>query len=168
MRQIPDYQLIDLFSIGHGRRCIKNFTGLLKQLEIDLLIDVRSNPYSRFNPQFRQNTLKESLAQADIDYLFLGDKLGGRPVDPALYINGLLSYEVVKQTNLFRAGISEVVDLVRQNIRVTLMCSESDQNQCHRKHLIADVLVKEGLTVLHINKIDQLEKHQSNLNLNLF
>lgn len=151
--------MIEIYTIGHGNRKIESFINLLNQYQIKLLVDVRSIPFSRFHSQFRQSNLIASLAEAEIKYLFLGKGLGGRPADQALYINGIVNYEAIKETETFKAGINEIISIVKQGIKVTLMCSESDQNDCHRKHLIADELTKLGISVLHINKVGLIERH---------
>ena len=156
------------FTIGHGNRKIETFIRLLTLHGIDILIDVRSLPYSRFNPQFRQATLKASLNDVGITYLWLGNELGGRPKDRSLYFNGQVSYEAIKQTDLFKSGIQQILSFIKSGIKVTLMCSEGDQNICHRKHLIADELIKIGVDVIHINKQGNLEKHIIEPKISLF
>lgn len=72
-------QYIKIKTIGHGSRKIEDFITLLLQNQIETLIDVRTIPYSRFHTQFRQLNLKSSLEKAGINYIFLGNELGGRP-----------------------------------------------------------------------------------------
>jgi uncharacterized protein (DUF488 family) len=163
-----DLQKLNIFTIGHGNKKIENFIDLLHQYQIKTLIDVRTIPYSRFHTQFRQVNLKPSLENAGITYIFLGNELGGRPKNPDLYLNGHVNYEAIKKTELFKGGIQQVINLAHHSIKVTLMCSESDQNECHRKHLIAGEIIKEGLSVMHINKIGNLEKHQIEVKSDLF
>lgn len=129
---------------------------------------MRTYPYSRFHTQFRQGALESSLDAANINYLFLGNELGGRPKDPALYINGRLNYDAVKQTALFHSGIKQVENLAKQGVRLTLMCSEADQNHCHRKHMLTDEFVKDGFIVMHINKSGSLEAEAKDETLGLF
>jgi uncharacterized protein (DUF488 family) len=133
-----------------------------------MVIDVRSVPYSRFHPQFRQSNLKASLEQSGIKYLFLGNELGGRPTNSNLYSNGTVNYEAIKKTAIFKEGINKVLSIAEQKIKVTLTCSERDQNECHRKNLIADVLHERQVTVLHINKVGNVEKHSETANPSLF
>ena len=77
-----------LYTIGHSDHSIPEFVGLLRQHGITLVADVRSQPYSRWTHQFNRETLAHDLAEAGIDYGFMGDALGGRPVDPTLYDPG--------------------------------------------------------------------------------
>lgn len=168
MKQVSDLQYFNVFTIGHGNRKFDNFLQLLKKYNITVLVDVRTFPYSRYNPHFRQKQLTADLLNAGVQYVFLGNELGGRPISPELYLGGKLNHKAVKETQLFKEGIQKVIILAKQNIKVTLMCSESNPNDCHRKHLIADELIKENLEVWHIMKTGDLEKHKTNLNPSLF
>jgi uncharacterized protein (DUF488 family) len=158
MKQISDNKIV-IFTIGHGNRKIEYLIGLLQQNNIGIVIDVRSLPYSRFHPQFKQVNFMNSLISAGITYLWLGKELGGRPADPNLYRNGKADYQAIKVTKLFTDGIQQVLKLAGGNIKVTLICSERDQNECHRKHLIAVELAKLGVIVLHINKVGTIDQH---------
>jgi uncharacterized protein (DUF488 family) len=164
----PDNEQYTIYTIGHGNRKTDDFIYLLKKYEIELLVDVRTYPYSRFHTQFRQVALESSLDVANINYLFLGDELGGRPKDPALYINNRVNYAAVKQTALFRLGIEQVEKLTKQGIRLALMCSEADQNHCHRKHMLTGEFVQDGFMVIHINKSGSLEDEAKDETLGLF
>ena len=70
-----------IYSIGQGNRSIETFFNLLKQYEIDYLIDVRSNPFSRFNPDFSKGKLERVCQSYAVTYVFMGDSLGGKPSD---------------------------------------------------------------------------------------
>jgi uncharacterized protein (DUF488 family) len=153
----PDNDAPAIYTIGHGARKIADFTCLLIKYEIELLVDVRTYPYSRFHTQFRRPALESSLDAVDINYLFLGEQLGGRPKDPALYANGRVNHAAVKQTTLFQSGIEQVKTLAKQGVRLALMCSEADQNHCHRKHILTGEFVNAGFRILHINKSGNLE-----------
>ena len=168
MKQGTEIQRNNIFTIGHGTRDIELFISLLERYKIETVIDVRSIPYSRFNPQYRQLNLREHLKEAGINYLFLGDELGGRPKDKSLYLNDKPNYLAIKNTEGFKTGIEHVLRLANQGIKVTLMCSESDQNECHRKHLIAEEFAKYSVDIIHINKVGEKEKHTSIKMLTLF
>lgn len=93
-----------LYTIEHSTRTLEDFLSLLKKYDIHYLIDIRSQPFSKFNPQFNQNNLKSFLKTHNIIYVFMGDSLGGRPSDPSCYIeNGKIDYEAVKK-RLFHSG----------------------------------------------------------------
>lgn len=161
MKQVSDIQQFKLYTIGHGTRSESIFLNLLNQYKIELLVDVRTFPYSRYNPQFRRIQLEEILKTSGIGYLFMGDSLGGRPDNAELYKNGKLDYLAIKQTSLFKEGIEHVADLVNKNIQVTLMCSESNPNDCHRKHLLSNEFFRKGIRVCHIDKTGDIENYQN-------
>ena len=112
---------------------------------------MRSQPYSRWAPQFNRETLARALQEASIGYQFLGDALGGRPTDPALYDPGQEhpNYPRVEQTPAYQAGIGRLLDLA-QAARVAVMCGEGDYRHCHRHLLIAQTLLARGVRVLHV------------------
>jgi len=74
-----------IFSIGHGNKKIEDFIQELKSFEIQFLLDIRSKPFSKWNPQFNQNELKYKLEEKGIKYVFVGDTLGGLPEDRSCY-----------------------------------------------------------------------------------
>jgi uncharacterized protein (DUF488 family) len=139
-----------LFSIGHSNAEIGVFIALLRHFEITTLVDTRSQPYSRYNQQFRRENLKRSIEEAGIDYFYLGKELGGRPEDPAFYFkNGKVDYDLVAQSPPYLAGIERLLALASEH-RVAFMCAEADYKNCHRYRLITRTLVGRGLDVIHI------------------
>lgn len=140
-----------IYTIGHSDRDTTAFIGLLRQYEITLVVDVRSQPYSRWTPQFNRETLAHDLDDAGIAYRFMGDELGGRPTDPALYDPGQErpDYRRVEQTPTYQSGIDRLLELACTE-RVAVMCSEGDHRHCHRHLLIAQTLLERTVRVLHI------------------
>jgi uncharacterized protein (DUF488 family) len=139
----------DLFSIGHSNHPIDHFIGLLRNAGVTAIADVRSRPGSRRYPWFSAKRLGECLAQAGIAYMSMGDALGGRPLDPALFCDGIADYRAMAATPAFQAGLHQVVEMARRD-RVCLMCAEREPLDCHRCLLIARALAERGLTVGHI------------------
>jgi len=154
------------FSIGHGRRSEESFLGLLKQYGVQYLIDVRSKPFSRFNPQYNQRRLDNFLSAYYIRYVFMGKELGGRPDDPALYDeNGKVSYDLIAQTDLYRSGIERLKTAFSKGLPVAIMCSESKPEECHRSRLIGKTLLDEGITVQHIDENGNLKEQSAVIDL---
>lgn len=149
-----------VFTIGHSTHSLEAFVALLQQHGVTALADVRSAPFSRFNPQFNRDTLKTSLISFDIRYVFLGRELGGRSDDPTCYENGRVRYTQLARTNLFLEGIERVIHGAR-GYCVALMCAEKEPLECHRTLLVAPVLAKSGITVLHILANGSLESHEA-------
>ena len=140
-----------IYTIGHSDHDTATFVGLLRQHGIALVADVRSQPYSRWAHQFNRETLARDLDDAGIAYRFMGDTLGGRPSDPALYDPGQErpGYQRVERMGAYQAGIDQLLELARAE-RVVVMCSEGDHRQCHRHLLVAQTLLKRGVRVFHI------------------
>jgi uncharacterized protein (DUF488 family) len=123
---------------------------LLTQCRIEVLVDTRSQPYSRYAPQFNRESLKTSLEQAHIKYLYLGDSLGGRPAEEQYYSpDGKVDYDRLAQAPFYLEGLERLKKGAEQ-YRLAIMCSEADYHKCHRYWLITRSLVAEGVCVQHI------------------
>lgn len=155
-----------IFTIGHSTRTIAEFVALLAQVGVDLLVDVRSIPRSRTNPQFNADTLPEALAAAGIGYRHL-PVLGGlrhhakdaMPSPNTFWrVAGFRNYADYAATDAFRKGLEELRALSRDYC-CAIMCAEAVWWRCHRR-IIADYLLAEGIPVAHImglGKIDAAE-----------
>jgi uncharacterized protein (DUF488 family) len=152
-----------IFTIGHSTRTIEEFVALLQQVSVDLLVDVRSIPRSRTNPQFNADALPKALLDAGISYRHL-PALGGlrhrkQGAMPSLNtfwrVATFRNYADYAATEAFRKGLDELRALARDNC-CAVMCAEAVWWRCHRR-IIADYLLAEGFPVAHImglNKID--------------
>lgn len=147
-----------VYTIGHSTHSIETLIGLLKSHDMSAVADVRSRPYSRMNPQFNRETLKEALRNAHIQYVFLGKELGARSDDKSCYRNGQVQYDLLAQTELFKNGIDRVTKGARMR-RVVLMCAEKEPIECHRTIFVARKLYEDGLTIKHILADGRLEDH---------
>jgi len=149
---------VELFSIGHSTHTLEALVSILKRHGVTEVADVRSTPYSRFNPQFNRDSLADSLASHGIRYVFLGRELGGRPDDPACYENGRVRYDRVAATPVFQRGLDRVIqDAAACN--VAMMCAEKEPLECHRALLVAQALGDRGVAVQHIRADGTLEDH---------
>ncbi len=151
-----------LYTIGHGNRKPEDFLALLKDFDIEYLIDVRSQPYSKFNSQFNQNEIKFFLERNGIKYIFMGDTIGGRPTDISCYdIEGKVDYEVIKTKDFFLKGIERLKTAYNKDINVVLMCSESKPCECHRSKLIGKVLDVDKIVMKHIDEKGKIKNQAS-------
>lgn len=147
-----------IFSIGHSNHSIEQFVALLRQHGITALADVRSAPYSRFQPQFNKDALERSLKAEGIRYVFLGKELGARSDDRSCYQNGRVRYPLLAKTPLFRKGLERVMTGA-ENFTVAIMCAEKEPLECHRTLLVSRALEVEGVSVQHILVDGGLETH---------
>jgi uncharacterized protein (DUF488 family) len=145
-----------LYSIGHSNIGIDEFIGLLKSNAIQTLADVRSRPFSRWSPHFNREALKASLAEHGIQYVYLGDRLGGRPKAAQFYLqDGRTDYETLAAAPFYLTGIVQLLEIANGR-RVAMMCSEAEYKKCHRYFLITRTLVGRGVEVRHILHSGQL------------
>jgi uncharacterized protein (DUF488 family) len=140
-----------IYSIGHGNKKIEKFIDELKSFKIHFLLDIRSKPYSKWNPQFNQSQLETELKKNDITYVFVGDVLGGLPEDRSCYnYDGKVLYEIIKEKDFFKKGLQRLTTANNKKINLAIMCSESKPEECHRSKLIGQELIKKEVSLNHI------------------
>lgn len=147
-----------IFTVGHSTHSLEHFIELLQSVPITAIADVRSSPYSRFNPQFNRETLEKALKDCGIAYVFLGRELGARSDDPTCYEHGRVQYGRLAKTELFRQGLERVLKGA-QSYRVALMCAEKEPLECHRTLLVSRALESQGVSVGHILADGRIESH---------
>ncbi len=156
-------ELPPVFTIGHSTRTIPEFVELLRCGPVNLLVDVRSFPRSRTNPQYNIETLPEALAGYQIGHVRIGE-LGGRrkksaavPPDVNAYWTNqsFHNYADYMQSEEFRRGLEQLIELSRTH-RCAVMCSEAVWWRCHRR-FIADCLLSQGREVYHLMGSDRVE-----------
>jgi uncharacterized protein (DUF488 family) len=152
-----------VFTIGHSRRSIEEFVGLLQANGIEQLVDIRSVPRSRMNPQFNRDTLPHSLRQAGIDYLHMPE-LGGmrhpRPDSPngAWRNDSFRGYADYMQTPEFAAAVKKLTEIARSR-QIAIMCAEAVPWRCHRS-LVGDALTVRGVVVEDILSAARRQPHR--------
>ena len=145
-----DTKPVTIFSIGHSNQPLEAFLSLLRQHRIQVLVDVRSSPYSKYVPHFNSTPLAIAVKQAGIKYMFMGKELGGRPDDDEFYdAESHVLYNCVALSSFFLNGIQRLKEGGKM-YRVAIMCSEEDPTSCHRHLLIGRVLTEHGVNLLHI------------------
>jgi uncharacterized protein (DUF488 family) len=139
-----------IWTVGHSTLPVEELMELLRSQRIEVLADVRSQPYSHRNPQFRRENLRASLEGAGLQYVFLGAELGGRPPEPEFYdAHGHTRYDLVAGTERFQTGLERLLTGAA-SYRVAIMCSEEDPARCHRRLLVTRALIGREADVRHI------------------
>ncbi len=149
----------DLYTIGHSNHPVERFIKLLKLHAVGAVCDVRSSPYSKFNPQFNRENLRKALKEQGIAYVHLGVELGPRSEDPSCYQDGKVLYERLACTELFLKGMERLRHGM-ESYRIALMCSEKDPITCHRMILICRELRSEPFPIHHILEDGSLESQK--------
>jgi len=147
-----------LYTIGHSNHNIDDFIGLLRAHEISCIADVRSAPYSRYCPQFNQDQIALALRAADIQYMYLGDKLGARPANGHCCDGNRVDFECLAKTEEFKSALARLIEAASHN-RLALMCAEKEPLQCHRSILICRHLRAHNLSIKHILADGTIEDH---------
>lgn len=147
-----------VLTIGHSNHPLEAFMELLSRHRVTALADVRSAPYSRFNPHFNREPLAASLKARGIRYVYLGRELGGRSDDPDDYEDGHIRYDRLARTDRFKDGIGRVARGAAEH-RIALMCAEKEPLDCHRTLLVGRALDGRGVKVEHILADGRLEPH---------
>ena len=148
-----------LFTVGHSTHPVEHFINLLDWHHIDVVADVRSTPYSRYNPQYNRDELKGNLRESGISYVFMGKEFGARSDDPSCYREGRVQYAALATSEPFQSGVGRINEGVAKGHRIALMCAEKDPLECHRTILVAQTLDREGFEIAHILEDGQLETH---------
>lgn len=149
-----------IYTIGHSTHSLEDFIELLKSRGVAAIADVRSAPYSRFQPQFNREALTKSLSDSGIEYVFVGDSIGGRSANEDDYENGRVVYARLKQNDCFENGIRRVI-MGSEKYKLALMCSEKEPIECHRTLLVGQTLFEQGVSVTHIHPDGTLESHEN-------
>jgi uncharacterized protein (DUF488 family) len=145
-----------VYTIGHSTRTIPEFSALLAEAAIELVVDVRAIPRSRTNPQFNKDVLPVTLAKFEVGYEHVAE-LGGRrrrprgaPPSPNTFwrVDAFRNYADYAASADFAAGLSRLLELASRR-RTAIMCSEAVWWRCHRR-IISDYLLAREIAVLHI------------------
>jgi len=160
--KLPVGEQKQVYSIGHSTRSIDDFIKILNAYEIEEVVDIRTIPRSRHNPQFNKDSLRESLKAAKIRYLHMSNLGGLRHAVPVstnqawrnLSFRGYADY---MQTTEFKSAVEKLIELSKRR-RIVLMCAESVPWRCHRS-LLADALLIRKIQTVYIFSATQNKRH---------
>ncbi len=145
-----------LYTIGYANYDLEGFIHALKKRTVDAVADVRSQPFSRYKPEFNRSALRDSLKSAGIKYVFLGDLLGARISDNLLYENDRVVFERVSNSAPFLQGLKRIRKGL-EDFSIALMCAEADPLICHRDILVCRALRSEVAEIFHFIDPDMVE-----------
>lgn len=131
-----------VWTIGHSDQHLQRLLGLLRELRIELVADIRSQPWSRHVPQFNREGLEQALARHGLEYRWLGEELGGRRRPP-------MTFGRIAALPEFRQAALDLAELCRKH-RVALLCGEEDPAECHRRQLVGRALERLGGRLYHV------------------
>jgi len=145
-----------VYTLGHSNVSADRIVELLNGHGVEILVDVRHTPYSRYNPQFNRESLAARAQEAGVDYRYAGDALGGLRANPTYRSGDETSYADIRRRGDYQAGLTQLLREATSH-RTAILCSEEDPARCHRHHLIAQDLLRRGVEVRHIRGDASLE-----------
>lgn len=150
-----------LYTIGYsGFQDAEELALFLKKCNIDVLIDVRSSPYSGHFPQFNKENLQQTLHNKRIYYRNYAESFGARQDNPAFYVDGRLDFERFTGSERFLNGVAKVENSIEKGYTLTLMCAEKDPITCHRAIMISRVFHEAGYDIFHLRPDKDAERHE--------
>lgn len=153
---------ITIFTIGHSTRPIEEFISILKAFNVKLVVDVRTIPKSRFNPQYNSDVLTKSLKNNRIDYVHMAG-LGGLRHTKKDSLNtawknvSFRGFADYMQTEDFKKSLTTLVENAEKQ-QTAVMCAEAVPWRCHRS-LIGDALLVRGIKVVNIMSESTIREH---------
>jgi uncharacterized protein (DUF488 family) len=139
-----------IWTIGHSNHTFEHFAKLLQAEGVEVVVDVRSYPYSRIAPHFNREEFGSAMAERGVRYLYLGEELGGRPTCEDHYdAEGHALYGPMSEEEPFNAAVDRLMDGAGR-YRIALLCSEGQPSECHRRLLVGKVLADHGVALRHI------------------
>ncbi|GAB1258765.1 DUF488 domain-containing protein [Aurantivibrio plasticivorans] len=152
-------KFIPLYSIGYATKPIDLFITQLKALNIDVMVDIRSVPFSKVFHDYHQGNLKLTLKRHSIAYVYLGEELGPRTKDLAHYNDaGQVQFKRLMTSTLFKAGLKRLFRGLDKGFSIALCCAEKDAATCHRSLLVGKALRSQyGIDLQHIDHKGTIE-----------
>lgn len=126
-----------LYTIGCSIHTIESFSDILKMHKVNVVIDVRSIPYSRHTTQFNTDNLKKAMNRNHIYYSTFSEEFGARRKEKWVYTNDTVSFDKVKQLPVFINGVERIKKGLQEGYCIALMCTEKEPADCHRFSLVA-------------------------------
>jgi uncharacterized protein (DUF488 family) len=145
-----------IYTIGYTGFYIDNFINILKSKQINVVIDVRSSPYSERYPDYNKNILEAKLKENGIFYRNYVSEFGARQENVKFYTDGrCLNFELFAQSEQFLSGVEKIKNSIAKGYKIVLLCAEKEPIQCHRTILVSRAFSDLGYNIIHLMPDDQ-------------
>lgn len=149
-----------IYTIGYAAYPdIRNMFAVLKGLDVDAVIDIRSSPWSKTYTAYDKPSLMEACKKNGIHYRHYSREFGARQRNREYSVDGQVNFERFAQSDQFREGLERVLKSSKEGYTLCLLCAEKDPIICHRSILIGRALHESGAEVLHVTAAG-LESHE--------
>ena len=143
--------MVDLYTIGYSPFDVHQMIGVLFDYGINLVIDVRSSPYSAYYPNYNKEPLERFLKKKSIHYRNYAQEFGAQQTEKKFFAaTGYLDFELFTKSENFLQGFKKVQVIIDKKYTIALMCAEKDPAECHRSIMITRVFSREGFSIKHI------------------
>lgn len=140
-----------IYTIGYTGFTIDGFIETLKLHQINVVIDVRSSPYSERYPDYNKNAIEPKLKENGIYYRNYVSEFGARQENVNFYSEeGCLDFALFAQSEQFLSGVEKIKNSVSKGYNIVLLCAEKEPIQCHRTILVARVFSDLGYKIIHL------------------
>lgn len=143
--------MINIYTIGHSNYSMERFVEMLRKYKIDVVVDIRGTPYSKYNTQYNKEALYNSLKELDFKYIYMGREFAAQRDNKLIYTwEGYSDFEKVINEPSFINGIERLKKGLAKGYRIVLLGAKQDPVNCHRFALVGRELYKRGFDVKHI------------------
>lgn len=143
--------MIDIYTIGHSNYPMERFIHMLKKYNIDVVVDIRGTPYSKYNTQYNKEALGVSLKELGFKYIYMGKEFAAQRDNKIIYTwEGYSDFEKVINEPSFIEGIERLKNGLAKGYNIALLGAKQDPVNCHRFALVGRDLYKRGFSVKHI------------------
>lgn len=142
---------MEIYAIGHSNYQLEKLVDMLKKYNIDVVVDIRETPYSKYNVQYNKEVFQESLKKQEFKYIYMGNEFGARRNDKSTYTKeGYADFEKVAKEEIFLEGIERLVKGCKMGYKIALLGAMQDPIRCHRSILLGRVLEQKGFNIKYI------------------
>ena len=143
--------MIDIYTIGHSNYSMERFIEMLRKYEIDVVVDIRGTPYSKYNTQYNKEALSNSLKENGFKYIYMGREFAAQRDNKIIYTwEGYSDFEKVINEPSFIEGVERLKKGLAKGFKIVLLGAKQDRVNCHRFALVGRELYKRGFNVKHI------------------
>ena len=142
---------MDIYTIGHSNYTVEKLIDMLKNYNIDCVVDIRGTPYSKYNIQFDKETIKYTLTKAGFIYIYMAKELAAKRINKQSYNEeGYSDFEKVIKEREFLEGIERLKNGCNKGYKIALLGAMQEPIRCHRSILVGRALRENGFNVKHI------------------
>lgn len=140
-----------IYTIGYSGFTVDEFLHALISHKVNAVIDVRSNPFSEYKPEYNKPALELLLKKKNIYYRNYANEFGARQEDRKFFNEGgYLDFEKFSESKQFQEGVKRLCEAMKKGYSFVLMCAEKHPVNCHRAILVARAFHERGIKVIHI------------------